>query len=50
MMNAMANYVTNPTQELNPNYLYESIRFLHRSRVCGGDAVLPKHPPGPGHY
>ena len=50
MMNDMSNYVMNPTQELSPDYLYQSIRFLHRSRVCGGDAVLPQHPPGPGHH
>lgn len=50
MMNAMANYVANPTQDPNPDYLYESIRFLHRHRVCGGDAVLPKHSPGSGHH
>jgi len=50
MMNAMANYVTNQTQEFNPDYLGESIRFLHRSRVCVGDAVLPKHSSGSGHH
>jgi len=50
MMNAMANYVTNLTQEFNPDYLGESIRFLHRSRVCGGDAVLPDHSSGSGHH
>jgi len=50
MMNAMANYVTNPTQEFNPDYLGESLRFLHRSRVCVGDAVLPKYSSGSGHH
>ena len=45
MMNVMEVHVKNPSQELDPDYLCKSIRFLHPFETCNVDSSGPlSHP------
>ena len=46
MMNAIEIHVKNPSRELAPHYLCESVRFLHPLEPCGDDASALKPDPG----
>jgi hypothetical protein len=49
MMNAMEIHVKNPSQELSPHYLCESVRFLHPLKLCGDNSSGFESDPGVEH-
>lgn len=49
MMNAMETHVKNPSQELDPHYLCESVRFLHPLEACGDDSSGSESPASEHH-